>query len=296
MEGELWSEVYRIVYEENSKRIRPKGVQFPDARILEVYFWAVIHDRPTSWACRRENWPVPQRWRDLPCDSTMSVRLRTISVCLLLQAVLDRLHASGHAALARVLDSKPLTVGSYSKDHDAHWGWAAKAKARGYKLFCGWGCGVVPDAWTLGPMNASDPEVGVKLVPQLDGAAYVLGDASHDSNPLHAVCDRCGCQLVAPRKKPETDLGHNRHEPGRLRSVQMLEWPVLLGSAASPFARQLYAMRTQIERNYGNLCGFGGGLQPLPSWVRTPHRVAFWVAGKLVINALRRCANAGLAA
>ncbi|MGD0464953.1 MAG: transposase [Tepidisphaeraceae bacterium] len=296
MEGELWSEVYRIVYEENSKRIRPKGVQFPDGRILEVYFWAVIHDRPTRWACRRQNWPLQQRWRDLPCDATMSVRLRTISVCLLLQAVLDRLHASDHPALVRVLDSKPLPVGCYSKDQDADWGWAATAQARGYKLFCAWGSGVVPDAWTLGPMSASDPEVGVKLVPQLEAAAYVLGDAGHDSNPLHAACADCGCQLVAPRKRPETSLGHRVHEPGRLRSVEMLEWPVLLGTAASPFARDLYAMRKQIERTYGNLCGFGGGLQPLPSWVRTPHRVAFWVAGKLVINALRRCANAGLAA
>jgi hypothetical protein len=87
----------------------------------------------------------------------------------------------------------------------------------------------------------------------------VLGDAGHDIHSLHAACDRCGCQLVAPRKRPETNLGHREHEPGRLRSVQMLEWPVLLGTAASPFARPLYAMRTQIERTYGNLCGLGGG-------------------------------------
>jgi len=171
MEGELWTEVYPILYEVNGKRIHPKGVQFSDARILEVFFGAAIHDRPTSWACRRENWPVQQRWRDLPCDATMRVRLRTVSVCLLMQALLDRLHASSHAALARVLHFKPLPVECYSKDRDAGWDWAATAKARGYKLFCGWGGGVVPEAWTLGPMNAGDPELGVKLVPQLVGAA-----------------------------------------------------------------------------------------------------------------------------
>ena len=101
---------------------------------------------------------------------------------------------------------------------------------------------------------------------------------------------------MAPRRKPQTNLGHNQHHSGRLRSIEMLEWPVQLGAAASPFARELYALRGQIERDYGNLCGFGGGLQPLPSWVRTPHRVALWVAGKLVINALRKCKNARLAA
>jgi Transposase DDE domain len=296
MEGELWPEVYRLIREESNNRPRPKHVQFSDARILEVYFWAAIHDRPTHWACRPENWPVHERCRDLPCDSTMSVRLRGLSVRLLMQAILDRLHARDDPILARVLDSKPLTVGCYSKDHDAHWGWAASAKARGYKLFCGWGCSVTPDAWTLGPMNVSDQEAGIKLVPQLTGAAYILGDCGYDSNSLHAVCDRCGCQLVAPRKRPETSLGHRQHSPGRLRSIQMLEWPVLLGTAASPFARKLYSMRPQIERDYGNLCGFGGGLQPLPSWVRTPHRVALWVAAKLVINALRRCKNAGFTA
>ena len=296
MEGELWKELYRIVCEESNKRPRHKHVQFSDARILEVFFWAAIHDRPTRWACRPENWPPETRWQDLPCDSTMSVRLRTLPVRLLMDAILNRLHACSDPALVRLLDSKPLPVGCYSKDHDAHWGWAATAKARGYKLFCGWGQSVTPDAWTLGPMNVSDQEAGIKLVPQLTGAIYVLGDAGFDSNRLHATCDHCRCQLVSPRRKPQTNLGHGRHEPQRLRSIEMLEWPALLGTAPSPFARDLYAMRGQIERDYGNLCGFGGGLQPLPSWVRTPHRVALWVAAKLVINGLRRCKNAGLAA
>jgi len=296
MEGELWPEVYRLLYDESNKRPRSKHVQFTDARVLEIHLWAVIHDRPTCWACCSGNWPVEQRWRELPCDSTMSERLRTPSVRLLMQALLDRLRADGQETLVRVLDSKPLTVGCYSKDIDARWGQAAKAKARGYKLFCAWGCKMVPDAWTLGPMNAADSDAGVKLVPQLAGAAYVLGDASHDSNPLHATCDRCGCQLVAPRKKPQTNLGHCVHEPGRLRSIQILEWPVLLGTAASEFGRDLYKMRGQIERDYGNLCSFGGGLQPLPSWVRRPHRVALWIAGKLLINAIRSTRNARLAA
>src|SRR6266851_4837635 len=243
MEGELWSEVYRMVEQESNKRPICKRVQFTDGRILEIFFWAAIHDRPTTWALRAKNWPQQERDRDLPCDSTMSERLRTLSVRLLIQAILDRLHASNDPALVRILDSKPLPVGCYSKDHDAHWGWAAKAKARGYKMFCAWGDGIVPDAWTLGPMNAGDAEAGVKLVPQLTQVAYVLGDSGHDSNSLHATCDRCGCQLVAPRKKPQTNLGHRGHDPGRLRSIQMLEWPVLLGILASPFARQLYAMR-----------------------------------------------------
>jgi hypothetical protein len=234
----------------------------------------------------------------------MSLRLRSLPVRLFMTAVLDRLRALGRAGLVAKLDSKPLVVGCFSKrggcaftDHDAHWGWATKAKARGYKLFCAWGDGLVPDAWTLGPMNQSDPEAGIKLVPQLTGVAYGLGDAGHDTNNLHAACMACGRQLVSPRKRPYTNLGHGQpHNAGRLRSIEMLEKSSPSGTGASPFVRDLYAMRDQIERNYGNLCGFGGGLQSLPSWVRTPHRVALWVAAKLVINSLRRCRNAGIAA
>jgi hypothetical protein len=46
----------------------------------------------------------------------------------------------------------------------------------------------------------------------------------------------------------------------------------------------------------GQWCSFGGGLQPLPSWARTPHRVAYWSAAKLLINGVRLCRLRGLAA
>ncbi len=32
---------------------------------------------------------------------------------------------------------------------------------------------------------------------------------------------------------------------------------------------------------------FGGGLGPLPNWVRTPHRVAAWVQGKILVFSAR---------
>jgi hypothetical protein len=297
MEGELWPQVYRLLMEESNKRCCRKYVQFSDGRILEVYLWAVLHDRPTVWACDLSNWPFDQHWRNLPSPPTMSQRLRTVSVRCLMKSILDRLRENrAMESLVKSLDSKPLCVGCFSKDHDAHWGHAAAAKARGYKLFCLWGDRLVPDTWTLGPMNEADSEAGVKLLGELKEAAYILGDAGHDSNRLHEACARCGGQLVAPRKKPKTHLGHRKHRSTRRRSIEMLEWPVMLGTVASPFAKKLYAMRTGIERDYGNLCAFGCGLQPLPSWVRTPHRVAMWVAGKLIINALRKCKNAGLAA
>ena len=43
------------------------------------------------------------------------------------------------------------------------------------------------------------------------------------------------------------------------------------------------------SRNFGNLTNFGGGLSPLPAWVRRLHRVERWVRAKLIVSALRAC-------
>jgi hypothetical protein len=310
MEGELWEGVYRLVLEEASKRPRRKGVRYGDAWVLGVFFWAALHERPVCWACRARNWPQHLRWRGLPSDSTMSERLRTVSVLQLLAAVLDRLAslAPPASSLVRAVDGKPLPVGGYSKDRDARWGRsAADGWERGYRLVGVWGRGVVPDCWTLGPMDAPEPNVAREdLVPRLAAAGaggYLLGDALLDSNPLHEACSPRGMQLVAPRKKPGTGLGHRPHEPSRLRALELLESPLpagprgtggMPGAGPSPFGLALYALRQNIERRLGNLCCFGGGLAPLPAWVRTPHRVARWVAAKLVINGLRQCGLQGL--
>jgi hypothetical protein len=310
MEGELWEAVYRLILEEASKRPRQKRVQYSDAWVLGVFFWAVVHDRPVCWACDKRNWPDDhRRCRDLPSNGRMSERLRTLSLLQLLAAVLDRLAslAPPQESLVRAVDGKrsrigrlpgePLPVGGYSKDRDARWGKsAADGWEKGYKMFDVWGKGVVPDAWTLGPMDEPEPTVArQQLIPKLAAGGcvgYLLGDALFDSNPLHEECAPRGIQLVAPRKKPGTGLGHRDHSPSRLRSIDLLESPPpgdLPAAGRRPFARELYEMRSDIERRLGNLCCFGGGLAPLPAWVRTPRRVARWVAAKLVINGLRQC-------
>jgi hypothetical protein len=307
MEGELWETVYGLIVGEASKRGRRRRVVYGDAWVLAVLFWAVVHDRPVCWACARRNWPEAHlRGRQLPSDSTMSERLRTLSVLQLLAAVVERLAALAPPAgsLVRAVDGKPLPVGGFSKDRDAGWGKsAAEGWENGYKCFLVWGEGVVPDVWTLGPMGEPEPTVArQRLVPALarSGAAgYLLGDALFDSNPLHEACSACGLQVVAPRKRPGTGLGHGAggHSDGRLRSIRLTEWPApgdLPSAGRAPFARELYATRADIERRLGNLCGFGGGLAPLPAWVRTPHRVARWVAAKLVLNGVRQCKIQGL--
>jgi Transposase DDE domain len=295
----LGSGVDPLIRGEENKRPRTRRVVYSDAWVLAVFFWAVVHDRPVRWACLARNWPEHQRWRGLPCDGTMSQRLRTLPVLQLLAAVLERLAALADdphvLALLRAVDGKPLPVGGHSKDRDADWGKSAGGGwEKGYKMFDVWPAGgVVPDAWALGPMNLPEPHVArTELLPTLETrgcGGYLAGDALYDSNPLHERCAAAGLQLVAPRKKPGTGLGHHAHHPSRLRAIELLEDPL-----HARFGRGLYATRVSIERRLGNLCTFGGGLAPLPAWVRRPRRVARWVAAKLVINGLRQCKLQGL--
>src|SRR5579863_2654648 len=292
MEDELWRILYPLIQEQDNRRFRKKGVVFSDARILGVFFWAVLHDRPILWATRPANWPQEQRWRSLPSASTMSRRLRTLSLVTLLTQVWLRMVGQAKPSLVRMIDAKPLPVGGFSKDLDARWGQAADAKAKGYKLFSIWSRGAaVPEQWRLGSMNFCEPIVAMSMIPTLRGGGYLLGDSLYDTNPLHTLCAGHGLQLVAPRKKPGTQLGHQAHHPSRLRAIELLE-----PGAATPggFGPSLYAIRTSIERHFGHLGNFGGGLSPLPNWVRRPHRVVLWVAAKLVLNGLRISRNQGV--
>ena len=318
MEDELFWLLYEIVQQEAKHRSRLKRVQYCDAQILLVAFWAVLHDRPMCWACCPRNWSARfgSLWLALPSPSTLSVRLRRLSLQLLLEQVFYRLLAAAMTlvdgfCLCRRLDSKPLPVGIYSKDRDARCGHVGDGMlCRGYKLFGCWGKSpTAPEAVVLGPMNCSDQAGAMQLIGHLEHlygpgpgsfGGYLLADSTHDTNPLHEMAAAHGLQLLAPRKKPQSGLGHREHAPARLRCIQLLEGEAdPLSFASNPASRgefgpSLYRQRTQVERDLGNATSFGGGLQPLPAWVRRPHRVVLWTVGKLIINALRICRNQGL--
>jgi hypothetical protein len=306
MEGELWAALYPLVIEEDKRRRRRPRVQYRDAIILLVALWAILHDRPICWACRSDNWGPALPWLALPAPGTMSTRLRTLSVQLLLEQVFARLlcvTALSGFCLCRRIDSTPMVVGGFSKDRDARRGYATGGgTCRGYKLFGCWGRSpVMPEAVVFGPMGESDQAGAMHLIDRLghlhgDGAGatggYLLMDSTHDTNPLHDYAGSRGFQAVTPRKVPGAGLGHREHSPHRLRSIELLEGPADLNR----FGRTLYAQRGQVERDFGNAGSFGCGLQPLPNFVRRPRRVVPWAIGKLIINGLRICQKHGLTA
>jgi hypothetical protein len=283
MEHQLWKAIVALLLTLGTPRT-PARFDFSDEDIVKVYYWAVIHDRPTSWACRRENWAPHLRRRLLPSPATMSRRLRSPRVVGLLDALERRVTAPKTPGLFWMIDGKPLVIGGCSKDRQAGYGRAAGGKAKGYKLHALVGADGSLAAWRVAPMNKDERVMAQRLLkaaPAVQG--YVVTDANYDSNKLHALCDRRGdLQLVTPRRYgPGNGTGHRKQTAGRLRSMALLEGPY------PAFGRQLRKDRIAIERQFGNLTNWGGGLSGLPAWVRTHRRVRLWVQAKLVLAAIK---------
>jgi hypothetical protein len=276
MERELWNSLYGIV------RLLDKSWgcwKYSVSDILGVYFWGVIHDRPMSWAVEPKNWPEDLLPEALPPQSTLSRRMRRSSA----QQLMTEVETTWLALVGvsywwlHVIDGKGLTVSGVSKDADAGYGRCAGGMGRGYKFLAVWGAGPLPQGWELAPMNKSEKTMARALIPGLLGGGYLCGDKEFDANPLYDLSHEAGFQLLAPKRK-SGGLGHRKQSPYRLRSIELLKNGV---------GKALFRFRRQIERDFGGLTTFGGGLGPLPAWVRRFPRVRNWVQAKLLINACR---------
>lgn len=277
MERELWNLLYVMAYKLDKSWGHWK---YSTADILVVYWWCVVNDRPMYWALEKSNWPDDLRPLRLPPQSTLSRRLRRPDAQRLMVEIEQTwLAATGVYALwIRMIDGKPLGVSGVSKDADAGYGRGAGGMQKGYKLHAVWASGPLPLAWGLAPMNVSEKTMARLLIATLPGSGYLLGDAEFDCNALFDIAHQTDHQLLAPKRQKQHGLGHRPQSPYRLRCIELMK---------HPFGKQLHRFRRQIEREFGNLTSFGGGLTCLPAWVRRFPRVRNWVHAKLLVNAAR---------
>ena len=277
MERELW----KLLYWMAAKLDNPwGGWKYSTAEIVGVYLWSVVNDRPMDWSVDQANWPPDLGLRRLPPQSTLSRRMRRSDAEQLMSEIEQTfLGLVGVAqALIRMIDGKPLAVSGVTKDQDAGYGRGAGGMQKGYKLYAVWATGPLPLAWGLAPMNRSEKTMARQLIPTLPGEGYLLADPEYDSNALYDLAHDAGHQLLAPKRQKNRGLGHRRQSPNRLRSIELMK---------HSFGQSLYRFRRQIERDFGNLVSFGGGLTCLPAWVRRFTRVRNWVPAKLLVNAAR---------
>jgi len=286
MDGELWYRLYLLIDHVDKTHLQNPAKTFCDAAIVRAHAWSVLHERPTCWACDSQNWPEPLRPQNLPSQPTMSRRLKhdagVRTFLRELEAALSGALQLCNLSLCWLLDGKPLPIGRYSKDPDAAVGYSCGGTDVGYKAHMLWHNSPLP-RWEVRPMNITESKMGMRLVSQSrshdEGEGYVLADKGYDANALHAWCSSHGFQLLAPPQKAKgAGRGHHPQSPARLHALEMLR---------RPMGQDLRQLRTEVERRFGNLCSFGGGLAPLPAWVRRLDRVRRWVQMKLIINGLR---------
>lgn len=283
MERQIWKAILRILQELDKPKFNPYR-DYDTMTIIKVWMWAVIHDRPVSWAVEKENWPLHERRWKKPSDSTMSRRLRhTDTQVWLLQLEKRVLRPSEQTNMVWMIDGKPLPIGGCSKDKQAGYGRSAGGKAKGYKIHVIKGSDGSVASWRLAPMNKDERVMAARMLRGTTIQGYLAADGNYDSNKLHEICDRRdNLQLVARRRYGQgKGLGNRKQTEGRLRSKEILENPT------PEFGDDLLSQRDEIERYFGNLSNWWGGLTHLPPWVRTYRRVHRWVQAKMIMSHLK---------
>jgi hypothetical protein len=217
------------------------------------------------------------RPKQLPSISQFCRRVKTPRV----QKLLDALNVSflEHRPTTGVafLDGKPMVVSEYSKDPDAKIGYADGRMRRGYKLH-GF---VLQDGrfagFSVRPLNEGEPSTARGLLGAMAPGTLVLADGNYDSGPLYqAVADHQSMLLTKLRSSARSAKQMNQMCPARRAAIHLWE-------ETPSVCEQTLKTRDSVERIFGALTSFGGGLAPLPAWVRRLDRVRRWVTAKIII-------------
>jgi DDE family transposase len=277
MDDQLLRHLYHRLFSPGKCRRAP-GCIYSECIIVLVHFLAVVRERSMSWAHRKSNWPLWMRRLECPSYSQLMRRLKTKPVRLLIAQLNLEFRNQLPSGKEKFCDGKPLVVGGFSKDPDAHRGkLPGDGWGRGYKVHVIVdACGAV-DLFTLTGLDGGEPTAAAQMVPLMNLSGVILrGDSNYDSNLLYAAVDVQGGRLVAPRKKPGTGLGNQLHHVDRLRAIEELE--------QGPEGLKAHRRhRNRVEQALGHLTNLPFGLSPLPNFVRRRHRVALWVLSKITL-------------
>jgi transposase len=279
MDVNIWKMIEREIRVADQSLPRPgRRPRFGDRLIARMYFWSVAHDRPLCWAARRSSYSRWMRPRCLPSLSQFCRRVKSPRLEAIITRVEEALSGRGEQTLLMLIDGKALPIGESSKDPDARTGRGHGKFSRGYKLHAlGDQHGRIR-AFRVTPMNNGEPTVAREhLVEHIPAGCLVLADGNYDGRKLYTAVGERDATLLTPQKKnPRTQAAFANTCPERRRVMEL--W------RDRPHAtRMSYARRAIIERIFSALSCYGGGLGPLPAWVRRLTRVTRWVTAKIAL-------------
>lgn len=299
MDRDAWKLTLAAVKRAARRLPRPaRRFAFADWLVVAMYLWAVAHDRPQSWACVRAHYTSLFRPRKLPSVSQFNRRVACERTRQLLLLVHQDLGGTLVPTAISYLDGKALPVGPCSKDPDAKRGKVYKGFAKGYKLHA-W---VTEDKriplWAVTALNVHESHVArlmftCEFAPRLSDRSLVVTDGNYDDHELHTDVAGSGGRLLPGMR----GLGQHpvtQRQMGPARRECVAAW----GGEAAPLARMVHRRRIAVEQTFSGLCSRGGGLGPLPAWVRRLTRVRRWVGAKIILyhahlrlrQAEKRCA------
>jgi hypothetical protein len=303
LDQDTWKRTFSAIQRQARRLVRKRGrlkkARYSDMLAAGMYFWSVLHDRPMKWAADKDHYGRLYRPRRLMSRSQLGRRVSSPRFQELLTMIHHDLAGGVESCGLSYLDGKPLTVGVASRDPDAKRGHVMGGFAKGYKVhICSTSDRRIP-LWSVQSLNCGETLAAEALIahmPMFSSQALVLGDGAYDSQRLYnALALKNAALLARPRGLNLTHMDawqKGRHpkskESGPVRTEAMAAWKNLPGPAA-----WIYRQRIHVEGTLSNLCSFGGGLGPLPPWVRGLPRVRRWVGAKIILYHARFHARHG---
>lgn len=275
MDREIWCSIL-VAINRAARQVKPtvRCPLFGDWLVAAMYFWTCSHDRPQGWACDPDHYGRLFRPRKLPSVSPFNRRLRTQSVQGILQRVHNDLAKIGLPTPLLIVDGKPLLVSPVTQDRDARCGHVTGGFGKGYKLHAM----VTQDkriiVWSVTALNVHETHVAQEMcayLPPQRADALILRDGNYDAADLHKEVSRTGARLVVPLRGMAT-------HPVTLRQMGAARREHIKATTETPdLVKSILKIRSGIERTFSMLTCYGGGLGPLPAWVRGLERVRRWV-------------------
>ena len=248
-------------------------VLYSDYLILRLYYWAVHHERPMTWAVNPSHYTRFFRPRKFPSISQLNRRIASDRFQRLLQRVHLRLgRPAASPTTTLYIDGKPLPVGVVSGDRDAR----PNNIGRGYKLHAIVSADRRIPVFCVMPLDRHEMPVARAMLEHLPltPGTIIMADGNYDAHVLHKDVHRRGGWLITrPRRggARRRERGHRGHAVTRRQMGRARRELIDLWEAHPRLMKRVYRERTRIERVFGSLTCTPG----LPS-VRCRHSSAAW--------------------